>query len=124
MMPPRPTLMKTGLCNSNNKFEIFINKRHTYIPSFNEKFNLLTFNWTTIEPARKYLLNFAVYNDGLLETLYQKKTNEEKATIIKPMTIADAVNRYDLVTLDLQHDRASPDSKSWVSVVLGRTLQM
>lgn len=20
MMPPRPTLMKTGLCNSNNKF--------------------------------------------------------------------------------------------------------
>lgn len=40
------------------------------------------------------------------------------------MTIADAVIRYDLVTLDLQHDRASPDSKSWVSVVLGRTLQM
>lgn len=116
--------MKTGLCNSNNKFEIFINKRHTYIPSFNEKFNLLTFNWTTIEPARKYLLNFAVYNDGLLETLYQKNPNEEKATIIKPMTIADAVIRYDLVTLDLQHDRASPDSKSWVSVVLGRTLQM
>lgn len=54
----------------------------------------------------------------------KKKPNEEKATIIKPMTIADAVIRYDLVTLDLQHDRASPDSKSWVSVVLGRTLQM
>lgn len=78
MMPPRPTLMKTGLCNSNNKFEIFINKRHTYIPSFNEKFNLLTFNWTTIEPARKYLLNFAVYNDGLLETLYQKTQMKRK----------------------------------------------
>lgn len=66
-----------------------------------------------------------LFNDGLLETLYQKKKpNEEKATIIKPMTIADAVIRYDLVTLDLQDDRASPDSKSWVSVVLGRTLQM
>lgn len=66
-----------------------------------------------------------LFNNGLLETLYQKKnSNKEKATIIKPMTIADAVIRYDLVTLDLQHDRASPDSKSWVSVVLGRTLQM
>lgn len=66
-----------------------------------------------------------LFNNGLLETLYPKKTpNKEKATIIKPMIIADAVIRYDLVTLDLQHDRASPDSKSWVSVVLGRTLQM
>lgn len=63
-------LIKIGFCNSYNKFEIFINKCYIYIFSFNEKFNLFIFNWIIIEFVWKYLLNFVVDNDGLLEMFY------------------------------------------------------
>lgn len=83
MMPPRPTLMKTGLCNSNNKFQIFINKRHTYIPSFSEKKK-----WICSHQIEQQLnlhgntYSILLFNDGLLEILNQKTQMKRKRRLL------------------------------------------